>query len=460
MRYITQIRRLALASGLACSLLAMSSCDSDRNEPRVHNVQLAILQLKSFSITAEKDTQLSKVFFSIEHTGQTGKIANSKPLPYGKHLEKVKLAIVPANQAVKIYVAIGDGKFEEWKSSQEYNLPDNLHDIKIKVSLEVEKKPKLEYIYDVTLNRYKYNPETIIWQTASAQGERPRLSRGGYAYAMTRPNDVWLVESRDGQTRYYSHSGQAFEAEEYTGLPSGVGIKHIEAFQTMIYALGTDARLYRLSGRNWHPLTGVTSVEQLLGVLPPRLAAESPNLTLLVKDAQGKPRFAVYTAGRTKVSTLDVPEDFPRGWHRSFAQTQKYIGSSLTLVASVPQKAVGRTHRSTWYTTNGLDWSRLYSHSDAGTAESCSIFELKGMYYLFEVIEGSGLRLATSEDHGRSWHTNSAIALPTEAHSFTGRNILLWGTPDTRGIGLLVGANTEGSSDASLWLGQPKKDDY
>ncbi|MDO4692888.1 MAG: DUF6242 domain-containing protein [Porphyromonadaceae bacterium] len=460
MKYISSLGRWVLAGSLALATLSFVGCGS-KSDPKVQDVKFINAQIRSFSISSEKDADLSKIFFSIENLPDTGKIENRKPLAYGKKMEKVKLSIGPANSVAKIYVALANDKYEAWQASKVYDFPEDLHEIKVKVSLE-EGQDKIEYIYKVKFNKYKFDPETIAWSGASASpGDRPALAHGSYAYAMKRADDVWVVEARDRENRYYAYRDGTFSREaDYTGLPAGVVIRHIEAHDKKPYALASDGRVYRLSGKSWRRIEGIASAEGLLGVLPPRLSAEEAELALLVKVDNGELRFAVYAQGKVKTSSLRVPADFPRDNHRAFSGTKKYIGGYLYLVASEDQGLISRVQRSVWYTTNGLDWSRIYSNSDAGAVHSVSIFKTDDLIYLFETAPAVGLRVWTSEDMGRTWRENGPIAKPKDYATFADKRILAWEDVGSHDIALLGSLDGSGHKPAALWVGVPKKDEF
>lgn len=460
MKYISSLGRLVLVGGFIWATLGAVGCGS-KSDPKVQEVKFVNAQIRSFSMSSEKDAELSKVFFSIENLADTGKIENKKPLAYGKKMEKIKLSVGTASTGTKIYVALGNGAYEEWKAEKVYDFPEELHELKVKVSIG-DDRDKMEYAYNVKLNKYKFDPETIVWaDPVTTVGDRPRLEQDAYAYAMKRVDDVWVVEATAGENRYYTYQDGVFTRDMgYSGLPTGATIRHIEEYDRKPYALASNGYVYRLLGKVWQRIEAIGSVEGLLGVLPPRLSAEEPDLTLLVKGDDGELRFAVYSQGRVKVSSLAVPKDFPRDNYRAFSGVKKYIGGYLYLVALEDQAIISRVQRSVWYTTNGLDWSRIYTNSDAGTVHSASIFKTDDLIYIFEASPSVGLRIWTSDNMGRTWRENGSIAKPRDFASFANRRVLAWEHAVNHNIALLGSVDTPVGSPASLWIGVPKKDEY
>lgn len=456
MKHIAILGRMALLGGLVLSSLVLPSCDRYK-DPEVMRVQLVNVQLKSFGITSDEDKTLSAIPFAIEHTAQVGKVVNAVPFAFGKQLKKVKFAITPEMEDTRIQVALGNDTFVDWKTNDVFDLPDELTQIRLRLFVKDDTK-EYAYEYVVKLNRYKYDPQTIEWQSMPMP-QMPAFTLEQYAYALEAAQGSSLLIS-GVDTRMYTYG--ATGVAEHPVPISGAGaaqIVHVEHYGDAVYALGKNSMLYMLKSGAWQPISvDGAQIVALLGVLPPRITSDSPDVALLVRSSAGKEQFAIFSGGKLKVSALDVPSGFPKSGYKAFASSKRYVGGSLRLVAS--QNLAGKVQRSVWYTTNGLDWSLLQEDRIDGTLVSNSILVKDDLMYEFRTYTERGLEISTSADEGKTWVVNGSIALPGDAAHYAGRPIVVWSHTDIHTIGLLVGVDSRGGGKTQVLIGKLRKDDF
>lgn len=456
MKHIAILGRLAILGGLLLTSLATPSCDR-RKDPEVQHVELINVQLKSFAITSDEDKTLAEVPFTIEHTAEMGKVANAVPFAYGKQLKKVKFVITPEVTDTRVQIALGNTSFIDWKTNDVFDLPDELTQIRLRLFVKDDTR-EFAYDYMVKLNRYKYDPQTIEWQSVPMP-QTPAFTPEQYAYALEAEQGASLIIS-GADTRMYSYGAAGVAERAMPVLGGGAAqIKHIEHYGDAVYALGRNGTLYMLKADAWQPIAvDGASIVALLGVLPPRITSDSPDVALLLRTASGKEQFALYTGGKLKVSALDVPQGFPKAGYRTFASSRRYVGGSLRLVAS--QTLAGKVQRSVWYTTNGLDWSLIHEGSVDGALASNSILAKDDLLYEFRTYADRGLEISTSADEGKTWVVNGSIALPREAGTYAGRPVLVWSHAEAHTIGMLVGVDSKGGGKTQVQIGKLRKDDF
>lgn len=93
-----------------CSGIALVSCKESKLD--LEDVNVVDLQIHRFYLSAKKNPDLEKVFFSIDHA--KGTIINKKYMPYGTVLDSVMMNLVTDFSAKKLQVAVNDGEYKDW----------------------------------------------------------------------------------------------------------------------------------------------------------------------------------------------------------------------------------------------------------------------------------------------------------------------------------------------------------
>lgn len=456
------VRKLSLVTSLALAGLGTTSCTKTQSYELQEYKNIAA-QLTSFGLKAESNEALAGFFFSIQHAETGGLITNSKPLPYNTELKDVTLDLSLAQEA-EVLVAVGDATPEAWDSKKTYTIPVNTE-----LHLTVKNKAFSDrsYSYTVKINQYSYNPETISWQSILS-GTTPQLTgtQPGYVFASENGSAHYYVQQ--GSQAFYRLSTTAMPSlATFTGLPAEAKIKRIVSSNAGTYALTNTGTLHRLEGTAWTALAGATGIYDLLGVLPAYGQYGAVQLALMVTPERStslnsnlaldkQALFAVYRNGNLEVSNNYVPSTFPGlksgDQATSFAQTARYTGSMLELVAATTSTELGKSYRSTWFTTNGTMWANLSSELiEATLPHAMSSFAVDGIYYRLET-NATGLDLYYSSDR-KSWTKSSEVALSgLDTEAMKGANFVAWAQDSY--IYILRGANTAGASAPSLLKGE------
>lgn len=456
------VSKFTLITSLAVAGLATTSC-TKQSSYELQDYKNIAAQITSFGIKAESNSGLADFFFSIQHGSESGLITNSKPLPYNTELKDITLDLSLAQEA-EVLVAIGNATPEAWDSKKTYTIPAN-------TELHLTVKNKLfsdrSYSYTVKINQYSYDPESISWQSllngtpAQLTGTLP-----GYTFTPAGSTESYYVQ-QGTQTFYRLSTTAVPTVVSFTGLPAGENIKRIASDASSVYALSTAGKLYQLQGTTWAALAGATGIYDLLGILPAYGQNTTPQLALMVTPSRStnldtslaldkQALFAVYSAGKLEVSSNFVPSTFPglkSGDHAvAFSQTARYTGSTLELVAATTSAELGKSYRSTWFTTNGTMWASLSSELiEAQLPRAMSTLLIDGSYYRLE-SNAAGLDIYYSTDK-KSWTKSSAIALQgLNIEDMKQANFIAWNKDSY--IYILRGANAANNASTSLLRGE------
>lgn len=452
--------------GLGLGGVVLVGCNKTQST-ELQTLQLTNLQISAFSLSSNTDASLAQYEFSVDH--KNALIENTKPLPYGAKLDSVKLGITAsASSEVNISIKVGNGEFQEWKSSEAYALGADIRELSIKVAPKAEASTgaKASHVYMVKIHQYSYDPETIQWKEL-ADLTPPIAGVSDYMYGFSAYNSdgsssgiSYIGASSSAHSALSSYlegsSSTALQSVAPLGIASGRHIVHIEQNLQYVYALDNTGAIYSLSNTNWTPITGVKA-SALLGVFSPRNSSASPTLALVSEDG----RFATYnTQEGYKVSNTRVPADFPVGhstqgvFRKSFPSYATHEGGKLHLVSVARSGA--EAVRSTWYTTNGTNWVQIddtieFEHN----ITSAGFTLLDGLIYHIQTTK-QGLELYTSSDNGSTWKLNGEIALPSEASSFASAPISVW-SRSTGDLYIYRGVSSSIVDHTSLWVGKLQK---
>lgn len=448
--------KLILTFSLSTAAILLGSCSKEK----VYDIQEYAnisLQLNSFGISHSENAALSSYFFAISNTEGTGSISNRVPLPYETELRDVTLPL-SANGDVTITVAIGSDPPVEWKADTKWTIPAHSE---LTIKLTSKSNTAHTYSYIVKLNQYRYNPESISW-SQQANNSSNLLQAGGQGFAFATTAGVAPILAEVGRTDMLQLSANAMPTPTaIMALPNGRLVKRVVSSANGTYALDTMGQLYKLESSSWSTLPSATGILDLLSVL------SDDKLALLVTPSRGiqidtslpsgrQAIFATYSRGEgVTVGTNYAPEGFPalraNDRFHSFSKTATYEGASSFLVGATPGSAPNKSLRSTWFTTDGLQWGERKSQElEEATPKAMSVFTLDNMYYRLE-SHTSGISVYYSTD-ALSWTKSGDIALqgltPTE---WANANFVAWG--EGNNIYILRGA-TAGSSSTVLFKGE------
>lgn len=463
-----------MATGLLTVGLGTVSCTKSKQFD-LYDYQVSTLQISSFTLGSASNAALKTYKFSIRNSEGEGSISNGTPLPYGTELRDVTLNITPVNSAAKITVSLDGSTYSDWKSTTTYTISDTQQHLYVRVSLEGS---SAAYTYKVTLHEYTNDPRTISWQT---NGSAPSDAAGiGSPTSIVNYGDGYLLIDGKSQTtqrpRYYAivpSAAAVFPPDlslgaelTLTGLDAAETIVHTHAYAGTIYAVTSAHRLYRLSGTAWTAVATDRPVLGLLGVLPPRTSGDAPTLALMVQDTGGAPRFARLEQTTLTVSSAQVPSTFPlyqdlSARYTSESTTLTYIGAAIRLIGAECPSGASETYRTTWYTTNGLDWLNLSTQTVTGGRTLLGFSVIYGLdaLYRLETYADGVMEVYMSRDGGKSWETSSAVSLDgLDQSKVTNRNFVAW--PHAGTIYMIAGVNSAGDVPASLWAGIPRNNDY
>lgn len=434
----------------------MGSCSKEKAYDIQEYANIS-LQLNSFGISHSENTALSTYFFAISNTEGSGSISNRVPLPYETELRDVTLPL-STNADATITVAIGNNAPVEWKAESKWTIPAYT-DLTIK--LTSKSNAAHTYSYVVKLNQYRYNPESITW-SQQANNSSSLLQTGGQGFAFATGTGAAPILAEVGRADMLQLSASAMpHTTPAMALPNGRLVKRVVSSANSTYALDTMGQVYKLTGNSWVALAGATSVLDLLSVLSDDKLAllVTPNRATQVDTslpANRQALFATYSqANGISVGTNYAPESFPglRASDRftSFSKTASYEGASSFLVGTTPSSAANKSLRSTWFTTDGLQWGERKSQElEVATPSAMSVFSLDYIYYRLE-SNASGLSVYYSSD-ALSWTKSGDVALQgLTASEWANANFVAWG--EGNNIYILRGA-TAGSTSAVLFKGE------
>lgn len=446
-------------AGVMCLALAVGC---KKSQLSLQEVKAQNLQIQEFKISTEANAEISSYVFSIRNLESSGQISNIRPLPYRTDLLRTKLSIqVPTD--VKVSVAIKPNEWLDWTSSTVFGIPNDIRKFTIRISAP---DGSAQYSYVVDLKQYQFDPQTIEW---SAFGAFPQ-NLLGRTYGKVIEHDggtTLMLNDGAGATKAYvvASDGTALERPLSSEARPGEIIEHIEQTDKQVYAHTNMNRLYRLVGNNWQEVaTGGVKVVRLLGILKSSVG-QSYKLALLVEEA-GKIKFATYQDNSLTTHRGVVPQDFPavasrEDIHTAYAEVVEIIGPRLVMHAVTRTSDPNKNIRSTWYTTNGEDWMRVYTNEIAdASVHSASFVKMNNTLYRFESTS-KGLDVYTSSDQGKSWQKNGDQAtLGLSVASLAQRNIFAWREASSNTIRLLVGVDIPGANTAQIWRGVPKSNEY
>lgn len=446
-------------AGVLC-LASVSGCK--KSELSLKEVNAQNLQVQDFKISTESNMEIASYTFSIKHLANAGQISNIRPLPYGADLSRTKLAIEVASDA-KVSVSIKPNEWLDWTSSTVFDIPTGTRKFMIRISAP---DGSAQYSYLVDLKEYQFDPQTIEWSTIKTFPHN--LLGKFYGKVIDHEGNSTIILGNDisGATVAYTINTDGIATMKVlAGMEPGETISHIEQTDQQVYAHTNTKKVYQLVGNNWQKIiTGGTKIVSLLGVLQEGVG-QFYKLALLIEDAN-KTKFATYQNGTLTIYNGVVPEDFPsvassEDIHTAYAETVEIIGPRLVMHAVTHTDDPNKTIRSTWYTTNGEDWMRMYTNLVTDTSVySVSIAKLNNTLYRFESTS-QGLHVYTSSDNGKSWQKNGDQAtLRLNPELLVHRNIFAWGHDSSNTIQMLVGVDISGSGNAQIWRGVPKSNEY
>lgn len=448
--------KLILTISLSTAGLLLGSCSKEKAYDIQEYANIS-LQLNSFGISHSENTALSTYFFAISNTEGSGSISNRVPLPYETELRDVTLPL-STNADATITVAIGNNAPVEWKAESKWTIPAYT-DLTIK--LTSKSNAAHTYSYVVKLNQYRYNPESITWsQQANNSSSLLQTDGQGFAFATGTGAAPILAEVGRADMLQLSASDMP-QTTPAMALPNGHLVKRVVSSANSTYALDTMGQVYELTGNSWVALAGATGVLDLLSVLSDDKLAllVTPNRATQVDTnlpANRQALFATYSqANGVSVGTNYAPESFPglRASDRftSFSKTATYEGASSFLIGATPSSVANKSLRSTWFTTDGLQWGERKSQElEVATPSAMSVFSLDNIYYRFE-SNASGLSVYHSSD-ALSWTKSGDVALQgLTASEWANANFVAWG--EGNNIYILRGA-TAGSTSAVLFKGE------
>lgn len=460
-------RKLTLLVGLAVAGLAMTSCNKTA-EYDLQAINDVSLQLSSFEINSADNTSLSSYFFSINNSSGVGEISNQIPLPYGTELKDVTLSISPLTGSYQanvntVQVAVGNESAEEWNATKKYTIPA---DTELSIIITNKVDVTQSYTYKVKINQYKYDPETISWTSVNTSSTA-LFTDNLPAFTFVAPSNQQRYFVKQGTQSFYqlSETGAPSPAS-FSGFVSGENVKRVVSNDDSVYALGTLGNLYKLEGTSWTALANRDAVYELLGILPAYGAETSASLAVLLTpdrsmtintslDADKRAVYAVYTNGAINTKEYYAPASFP-GLKSSdsfvtFAQTANYMGASLELIGASTSAELGKSYRSTWFTTNGTKWaSDSTPLLDMSMPSAMSVVKSGSLYYRLET-GAQGLSVYYSADK-KNWTKSGDVALGgLDQAAMQQASFVAWSNGDY--IYILQGTNTT----TTLWQGKIKR---
>lgn len=386
----------------------MQSC-KEKSLP-LEEVDVVNLQINRFFLTSSTNAALSKFFFSIDHAN--GTIVNKKPLPYEMELDSVLLKVVTDPSAKRMEVAIDDGEYQKWQSTDSLWLR-GCHSLRLMVYSENDASHKN---YTVTLNKYDYKPSFFEWKVADG-AILPDLN-ASYVDVLTYGEQVYMVAAIGNTTALYSSDRK--DPSLWTLIPteglSGTCKQMSIAEDGRAWILTDSGILYQSDDFvHWQEVPSGAGVIALLGamVYPPG----SHTLSFLA-EKDGHLYFAKSVDGVFSWQE-EASEEFPV---KNFTAQlyQKNNHPMLRLVGGVTR--AGMPADSVWISSNGNDWIGLKLDSAAIPASldkgALALTPADGFlyYYATEYSEGvKRLEVSYSKDGGVTWiRGESKLMFPLE----------------------------------------------
>ncbi len=429
--------------------MSLTSCSREKVD--LEDVNVVDLQIHRFVLSSKKEPALSSVFFSIDH--KNGTIINKKALPYGTVLDSVMMHISTATSAKKLQVAINDGEYHDWQTTDSLWLRD-CHTLHLTVTDESGEMTKN---YTVTLNHYDYEPTTFVWNLMSGVA-LPDLN-ATYADVVTHGDKAYLVAVVGGSTVLYAtdkNNPMLWSLLPTSGL-TGACRQIAVAEDGRAWILTETGKLYQSDNfAQWTEVAPGGNVSALLGGM---VWPQGSHTLALLGEKDGKLCFATNIDG---VFTWreEAPKSFPV---RNFS-AQLYRSNNhpmLRVVGGVSR--AGEAVDSVWISSNGNDWIALKLDSAAipASVEKGALVATSSdgnlYYYATEYREGvKRLAVSYSTDKGVSWHRGEAdVMLPANPlyaggypHSF----VCAFGS-STYNIYQFGGVSSSGTFFSELWKG-------
>ena len=433
--------------------MSLTSCTKEKVD--LEDVNVVDLQIRRFVLSSNKEPALAGVFFSIDHAN--GTITNKKSLPFGMVLDSVRMTLTTDLTARKVQVALDDGPYQDWQTTDSLWLRD-CHTMRLIVSNESGEMTKN---YTVTIKRYDYEPTTFVWNMMSGVA-LPDIN-ATYADVVTHGDKAYLAAVVGGSTLLYSadkNNPMLWSLLPTSGL-SGACRQIAVAEDGRAWILTEAGTLYQSDNfTQWTEVAlGGGNVSALMGGM---VWPQGSHTLALLGEKNGKPCFATHVDG---VFTWreEAPENFPV---RNFS-AQLYRSNNhpmLRIVGGVSR--AGEAVDSVWISSNGHDWIRLKLDSAAipASKEKGALVETPSdgnlYYYATEYSEGvKRLAVSYSTDKGVSWHRGGAdVMLPANPmyaggypHSF----VCAFGS-STYNIYQFGGVSSSGTFFSELWKGALK----
>lgn len=301
----------------------------------------------------EKDKEvkgLPDLDFNIDNRAM--RIWNKVPLPYQSKFDSLDLTIAVTSEATVKIINETTQKVTEYLATRKAQRIDATGG-KLKISVELEKKPTI--VYDLRVLTYGYDPNKFTWTKEEASlpvaaEEASVVSFNGETY--------WMARLEDGSSKLflYGFKDSTFTPVEGVDIPTGLNPSSIVVEKGMkAWAITKEQKLYSSKDlKSWQPHdTGAVKVSQLIGEAT---TIDGKNNLLAIGHKEGSEDYRTYTiTARGLEAQKIVPSGFPVEGAYVYSYSQDGI-TAITLYSGLMDN--GQPATKSYFLSGTLEWGK------------------------------------------------------------------------------------------------------
>lgn len=352
---------------------------------------------------------LPNLDFNIDNRAM--RVWNKIPLPYQSKFDSLDLTIAVTSEAVVKIINETTQKVTVYASNRRAQRIDATGG-KLKLTVEIEKKPTLTY--DLRILTYGYDPDKFTWTKESASlpiaaEDAKVLKYQGHNY--------WVARLKGGSSKLYEYDLSNSTFTEVEGadipselLPSSIAIEG----EKQVWAISKDQKLYSSKDlKTWqaHDL-GSVKVSQMIGEAT---TIDGKSNLLVIGHKEGSNLYQTYTITS---SGAEPQGDLPKGFPVKEAYVYSYSQDGITAITLYSGwRADNKPSTKSYFLSGSLQWGETPYQKEKKvlpnsgglflpTGKEAELFVIGGLYG--EANQPSS-EIKRSSDKGITW-----IALPNQ----------------------------------------------
>lgn len=360
----------------------------------------------------EKDKEvkgLPDLNFNIDNRAM--RVWNKIPLPYQSKFDSLDLTIAVTSEATVKIINETTQKVTVYASNRRAQRIDATGG-KLKLTVEIEKKPTLTY--DLRILTYGYDPDKFTWTKESASLPIAAVDAKVLKY---QGHNYWVARLSDGSSKLYEYELTNSKFTEVEGadiprglLPSSIAIEG----EKQVWAISKDQKLYSSKDlKTWqaHDL-GSVKVSQMIGEAT---TIDGKSNLLVIGHKEGSDLYQTYTITSNGAEAQGA---LPAGFPIKEAYVYSYSQDGITAITLYSGLRKDNTPSSKSYFLSGsLQWGETpYQKGEKvlpnsgglflPTDKEAELFVIGGLYGAANQPSGE---IKRSSDKGITW-----IALPNQ----------------------------------------------